>query len=106
MVVSSDSFIYAHALSHNQGIKNEQKYHGASINKNGSHENYLLFALKHTMFLTFPFLIAATSSITVINKAIKQFHDFTCIKWVTTSDPLFNPTALGHQNVVTFINAT
>ncbi|XP_076084499.1 MAM and LDL-receptor class A domain-containing protein 1-like isoform X1 [Mytilus galloprovincialis] len=47
----------------------------------------------------------STSSITVINKAIKQFHDFTCIKWVTTSDPLFNPTELGHQNVITFINA-
>ncbi|XP_063405765.1 MAM and LDL-receptor class A domain-containing protein 2-like [Mytilus trossulus] len=47
----------------------------------------------------------STSSITVINKAIKQFYDFTCIKWVTTSDPLFNPTELGHQNVITFINA-
>ncbi|XP_052085410.1 MAM and LDL-receptor class A domain-containing protein 2-like isoform X5 [Mytilus californianus] len=48
----------------------------------------------------------STSSVTVINKAIKQFHDYTCIKWVTTSDPLFNPSALGHQNVVTFINET
>lgn len=46
----------------------------------------------------------STSSVTVINKAIKQFHDFTCVKWITTSDPLFNPTTLGHQNVVTFIN--
>ncbi|XP_076084855.1 MAM and LDL-receptor class A domain-containing protein 1-like isoform X1 [Mytilus galloprovincialis] len=46
----------------------------------------------------------SASSVTVINEAIKQFHDNTCIKWITTTDPLYNPSALGHQNVVTFIN--
>ncbi|CAG2238657.1 unnamed protein product [Mytilus edulis] len=46
----------------------------------------------------------SASSVTVIDKAIKQFHDNTCIKWITTTDPLYNPSALGHQNVVTFIN--
>ncbi|XP_063405763.1 MAM and LDL-receptor class A domain-containing protein 1-like [Mytilus trossulus] len=46
----------------------------------------------------------SASSITVIDKAIKQFHDNTCIKWITTTDPLYNPSALGHQNVITFIN--
>ncbi|XP_052085404.1 MAM and LDL-receptor class A domain-containing protein 1-like isoform X2 [Mytilus californianus] len=46
----------------------------------------------------------STSSVTVIDKAIQQFHDFTCIKWISTTDTLFNPSALGHQNFVTFIN--
>ncbi|XP_076090048.1 MAM and LDL-receptor class A domain-containing protein 1-like isoform X2 [Mytilus galloprovincialis] len=46
----------------------------------------------------------SSSAVTVINKAIKQVNDYTCVKWVPTSDPRFNPTTLGHSNVVTFIN--
>ncbi|XP_071131727.1 MAM and LDL-receptor class A domain-containing protein 1-like isoform X9 [Mytilus edulis] len=46
----------------------------------------------------------SSSAVTVINKAIKQVNDYTCVKWVTTSDSRFNPTVLGHSNVITFIN--
>ncbi|CAG2219803.1 unnamed protein product [Mytilus edulis] len=48
--------------------------------------------------------LTSSSAVTVINKAIEQVNDYTCVKWVTTSDPRFNPTVLGHSNVITFIN--
>jgi len=61
-------------------------------------KQYTVFILP----LSVIFYISAANSISVINRAIKQFTDTTCIRWVP--DNTAGSYGLNHQNVVYFIN--
>ncbi|XP_052086548.1 MAM and LDL-receptor class A domain-containing protein 1-like [Mytilus californianus] len=93
----------SHRLTQEQLAQLELKNTGDSSDRKRNFVSYTQWLWKDGIV---PYNIhnMSTSSVTVINKAIKQFHDYTCVKWITTTDPLFNKSTLGHQNVVTFIN--
>ncbi|XP_052085695.1 MAM and LDL-receptor class A domain-containing protein 1-like isoform X2 [Mytilus californianus] len=93
----------SHRLTPEQIAEYELKNSGDSSGRKRNFDTYTRWLWKDGI-LPYSIHNMSTSSVTVINKAIKQFHDYTCVKWITTTDPLFNPSALGHQNVVTFIN--
>ena len=58
--------------------------------------------LWHKNVIPYTFFNMSSNSITVINQAIQQFTDTTCIRWVP--DYTAGNYSLNHQNVVYFIN--
>ena len=61
-------------------------------------KQYTVFILP----LSVIFYISASNSITVINQAIQQFTDTTCVRWVPENTA--GSYGLNHQNVVHFVN--
>ncbi|XP_052085693.1 MAM and LDL-receptor class A domain-containing protein 2-like [Mytilus californianus] len=93
----------SHRLTPEQSAQLELKNTGDSSGRKRNFVSYTQWLWKDGIV---PYNIhnMSSSSVTVINNAIKQFDDYTCVKWIKTTDPLFDQSTLGHQNVVTFIN--